>query len=190
MADARPHREGRAWFDAVLTALDAQHPEVAPAVRARALADRAVLAVRVGAADSLSQAQQALAIARELDDPALLARSLTACGVTAAVVQRRGGGAVLRRGDRLRPRRWPTGGGSARSSPGRHTAAISAGDPIAARAPGEEGRDLADAIGDRYDSRCAAGASVWRSYPEGDLDGAATQFGELTAEAQAAHDDP
>jgi len=37
-------REGLAWFDAALADLDAQHAEVAPAVRARALADRAMLA--------------------------------------------------------------------------------------------------------------------------------------------------
>ena len=36
-------REGLGWFDAALADLDAQHAEVAPAVRARALADRAVL---------------------------------------------------------------------------------------------------------------------------------------------------
>src|SRR6202035_3635693 len=36
-------REGRAWFDIALADLDAQHPEVAAAVRARALADKAVL---------------------------------------------------------------------------------------------------------------------------------------------------
>src|SRR6202007_2270531 len=50
-------REGLAWFDAALADLDAQHPGVAPAVRARALADRAGLAILVGAADSLDQAQ-------------------------------------------------------------------------------------------------------------------------------------
>jgi predicted ATPase len=72
--------EGLAWFDAALADLDAQHPGVVPAVRARALADRAVLAIRVGAADSLDQAQQDLTIAREVDDPALLARALTAGG--------------------------------------------------------------------------------------------------------------
>ena len=58
-------------------------PEVAPAVRARALADKAVLAYVAVAADSLDQAEQALAIAREVDDPALLARALTACGAIA-----------------------------------------------------------------------------------------------------------
>ena len=57
-----------------------------PEVRARALADSAILAIWVGAADSLDQAQQALAIAREVNDPALLARALTACGITATGV--------------------------------------------------------------------------------------------------------
>ena len=146
-------REGLAWFDAALADLDAQHPEVAAAVRARALADRALLAVLVGAADSLDQAQQALAIAREVDDPALLARALTACGLYRRRRQRRGwpGRTSPRRS--AWPGRWTIGGGSARSSPGRRRGAITAGDPIAARAAAEEGRDLADAIGDRFNSR-------------------------------------
>ena len=96
-------REGLAWFDTALADLDAQHPEVAAAVRARALADRAVLAIWAGAADSLDQAQQALAIAREVDDPALLARALTACGYIAAYYDAEAARAVLRRGDRPGP---------------------------------------------------------------------------------------
>src|SRR5262249_19083963 len=67
-------------------------------------------------------------------------------------------------------------------------AAVGAGDPIATRAPAEEGRDLAEVIGDRFVSRhcrwCLGFAQVFR----GDLVGAAAQFGELVAEAQAAHD--
>src|SRR5271170_618751 len=77
-------REGLTWFDAALTDLDAQHPEVAAVVRARALADRAMLGILAGAAASLDQAQQALAIAREDNDPALLVRALTACGYIAS----------------------------------------------------------------------------------------------------------
>ena len=76
-------QEGLAWFDSVLADLDAQHLEVAAAVRARALADKAVLATMVHVAASMDDAQQALAIAREVDDPALLARTLTACGFIA-----------------------------------------------------------------------------------------------------------
>ena len=63
-----------------------------------------------------------------------------------------------------------------------------AGDPIAAREAAEEGRDLADAIGDRLDSRqCrwVLGLAQWAS---GDLAGAVAQLREVVAEADAAHD--
>jgi predicted ATPase len=181
-------REGLVWFDAALADLDAQHPGVAPAVRARALADRAGLAIRMGAADSLDQAQQALAIAREVDDPALLARALTACGITAAFLTRfelaRAYFAEAIGLARALDDRWRLGQILAHQA----MAASVAGDPIATRAAAEEGRDLAEVIGDRFVSRycrwCLAVAQVY----QGDLVGAAAQFGELVAEAQAAHD--
>jgi hypothetical protein len=75
--------EGRAWFDAVLAEADPENVEVPPAVRIRALADTAALNIYGGG--STDQAERALAIARELDDPALLARALTACGVVAGL---------------------------------------------------------------------------------------------------------
>ena len=151
-------REGLAWFDTALADVDAQHAEVAAAVRARALADKAVLAIVLGAADSLDQAQQALAIAREVDDPALLARALTACGFIA-------GSTTPSWPGRTSPRRsaWPGQLGDrwrlSQILAWQAHAAIVAGDPLAVRAAAEEGRDLADAIGDRFDSRSAACAS-------------------------------
>jgi predicted ATPase/class 3 adenylate cyclase/DNA-binding NarL/FixJ family response regulator len=179
-------REGLAWFDAAVTDLDAQHLEVAAAVRARALADKATLAIRVGAADSIDQAQQALAIAREVDDPALLARALTACGSIAGYSSN----AELARacfteatelaravGDRWRLSQilaWQ--------------ATSLFGDPLAVRAPAEEGRDLAEAIGDRFVSRVCRWCLGVAQTMQGDLAGAVTQFAELVAEAQAAHD--
>jgi DNA-binding CsgD family transcriptional regulator len=179
-------REGLAWFDAALTDLDVQHLEVAPAVRARALADKPVLDIWVGAATSMDPAQQALAIARDVDDPALLARTLTACGFiagqSAEVAQpyfAEAIGLARELDDRWRLSQilaWQAYG------------AVWAGDPIAARAPGEEGRDLADAIGDRLDSRqcrwCLGIAQVY----QGDLAGAVAEFGAVAAEAEAAHD--
>ena len=78
-------REGLTWFDAALADQRLHHLEVTPAVRARALADKAALGTWVSAPDSLDHAEQALAIAREIDDPALLARALTACGYAAVV---------------------------------------------------------------------------------------------------------
>ena len=97
-------REGLAWFDAALTGGDASHLEVADAVRARALADKAVLDAWVAARFSMDLAQQALAIAREVDDPALLARALTACGAVAGYYDREVARALLRRGHRPGPR--------------------------------------------------------------------------------------
>jgi predicted ATPase len=144
-------REGLAWFDAALTDHDA-HFEVAAAVRARALADRAILAIWVGDAHSLSQAEQALAIAREVDDPALLGRALTASGLIAAVVSAELAGPYLVEAIGL-ARASGDGWRLSQILAWQATAANIASDPIATRAPAEEGRDLADAIGDQYGSR-------------------------------------
>ena len=156
-------------------------------MRARALADSAALGLWLDAADSLDQAQQALAIAREVDDPALLARALTACGLIAGYYDPEAGPGVFRRSDRPGPGiRRPV---AAQPNPRRASRRCNiAADPLALRAAAEEGRDLADAIGDRFGSRmcryCLALAQVF----QGDLARAATQFAELLAEARAAHD--
>jgi predicted ATPase/class 3 adenylate cyclase/DNA-binding CsgD family transcriptional regulator len=179
-------REGLAGFDAALADLDTHHPEVAAAVRARALADRAMLSTLMGAADGLEQAQQALAIAREVDDPALLARALTSSAPIAAYNAELAGpdfaeaiGLARELDDRWRLSQilaWQA------------MAAVLVGDPIAMRAAGQEGRDLADAIGDRFASRhCRNCLGVAQVY-QGDMTGAAAQFAELVTEAQAAHD--
>ena len=73
--------EGRAWFDTVVAERDLDDLDVSAAVRARALADTAVLNMFVGG--TIEPAERALAIARELGDPALLARALIACGFIA-----------------------------------------------------------------------------------------------------------
>ena len=181
-------REGLVWFDAALADLATEHTEVAPAVLARALADRAWLAVSVGAPEnSLGQAQQALSIARELDDPALLARALTACGVIVAILLAEPADPYFAEAiglARAVDDRWRI----SQILAGQATAASYGGDPIATRAPAEEGRDLADAIGDRYNSRSCRWCLGTAQLYQGDLVGAAAQFGELVAEARAAHD--
>jgi DNA-binding CsgD family transcriptional regulator len=130
-----------------------------------------------------------LAIARELDDPALLARTLTACGFIAD----QGYDVELARKcfaqaiglARASDDRWRLSQILTLQAMGAHTA----GDLRAVRAAGEEGRDLADAIGDRLNSRqcrfCLGSAQMM----SGDLAGAVTQFGELAAEADAGHDE-
>jgi predicted ATPase/class 3 adenylate cyclase/DNA-binding CsgD family transcriptional regulator len=181
-------REGLDWFDTALADDNAQHPDVAPEVRARALADKAVLDAVLGA-DSLDQAQQALAIARDVDDPALLARTLTACGMVAGT----GYNAEVARAcfaeaiglARATDDRWRLSQILALQAQG----AFIAGDPLGVRAAGEEGRDLADAIGDRSNSRVCRNSLGLAQMMSGDLAGAVTQFGEVAAEAEAAHDE-
>ena len=179
-------REGLAWFEAALTDDNARHVEVAGAVRARALADKAVLATVAGAYSSLDQAQQAVALARDADDSALLARALTACGLIAAYNAELAGpyfaeaGALARAsGDQWRLSQilaWQARG------------AITAGDPIAARAAGQEGCDLAEVIGDRFALRQCRWCLGLAQIMQGDRAGAVAQFGELVAEAEEAHD--
>ena len=182
-------REGLAWFDATVADLDAHHPGVTAAVRARALADRAVLDTYLGAADSLDQAEQAVAIARDVDDPALLARTLTAYGFIAGL----GYNAEVARGclaeaiglARAVDDQWRLSKILAEQARGAHLA----GDPLGIRAAAEEGRDLADAIGDGFNSRlCRFYLTAVQQF-SGDLAGAAAQFGEVAAEAEAAHDE-
>jgi predicted ATPase/class 3 adenylate cyclase/DNA-binding CsgD family transcriptional regulator len=184
-------REARAWFGSALADLDTQHAEVTAGGRARALADRAMLAIWAGAADSLDQAQQALAIAREVNEPALLARALTACGITATgvvgdpeVAQPYFAEAIgLARAldDRWRLSQllgWQALG-----------AATVAGNPKVARAAAEEGRNLADAIGDGWTSRqCRLCLGIAELF-QGDPAGAAAQFADLATEAEAVHDE-
>jgi predicted ATPase/class 3 adenylate cyclase/DNA-binding NarL/FixJ family response regulator len=179
-------REGLAWFDAILG--EENTLDLNAKVRARALADQALLAAWVNAAASLSQAQEALAIARDIDDPALLVRALAACCLIA----------VLHDPEVGRPY-FAEAIGLARALDDRLIlsqllgfqaigAAAFAGNPILARTAAEEGRDLADAIGDRWTSRqCRFSLAIAQLF-QGDPAGAGAQFADLFAEAEAAHE--
>jgi predicted ATPase/class 3 adenylate cyclase/DNA-binding CsgD family transcriptional regulator len=183
-------REGLNWFDVALADLDAQHADVAPAVRARALADRALLATWAGAF-SVDEAQQALVIARELADPDLLARALTACGYIAAITTNtdpeiaRGFFAEALSAARASGDRWRLSQILASQAAG----ALLMGEPIATRSAAEEGRDLADAIGDRFTSRRCRMSLGLALILQGELAVAVARFREVAAEAESAHDE-
>jgi predicted ATPase/class 3 adenylate cyclase/DNA-binding CsgD family transcriptional regulator len=178
-------QEGLAWFDAILSEDIAHGIEIAAGVRARALADKAALATQVVAVD-LDQAEEALAIAREIGDPTLVARALTACGGiavfnTEAASRYLAEACELARGLGDRAMLSEILGFQA-------YAAFIAGDPIAGRAAGEEGRDLADAIGDRpaaFRCRWSLGLAQWI---QGELAGALAQLQVTAADAETNHD--
>jgi predicted ATPase/DNA-binding CsgD family transcriptional regulator len=179
-------REGLTWLDAVLADPNAADPGLTRPVWARALADKAVLDAWTGAIDTMEHAETAVAVARELDDPALLARALTACGCIAswnadleapyfaeAIGLARQTGQTWTLSQILA---WQT------------FTAIMAGDPDAATAAGEEGIALATAIGDHFVSRQCRTWLADARMMQGDLKGALAQFSELAVEAEAARD--
>jgi predicted ATPase/class 3 adenylate cyclase/DNA-binding CsgD family transcriptional regulator len=179
--------EGRAWFETVVAEGDLNNLEAAAAVRARALADTAVLNVWVGS--TIDRAERALAIARELGDPALLARALIACGFVAgsrynaeAARTYFSEAIVLARG---LDDRWSLSQILAWQA----NTAVTVADTVAVRAAGEEGRDLADAIGDRPNSRLCRFDLAWGQAFEGDINGAVAAFRGLIAECEADHDE-
>jgi predicted ATPase/class 3 adenylate cyclase/DNA-binding CsgD family transcriptional regulator len=178
-------QEGLAWFDAVLSDDTAHGIEVAAGVRARALADKAALATQVVAVD-LDQAEEALAIARDVGDPALVARALTACGGI-AVYDTEVAARYLAEASEL-ARGLGDRGMLSEVLGFQAYAAFIAGDPIAARAAGEEGRDLAESMGDRpagFRCRWSLGLALWM---QGELAGAVAQLREAAAVAETNHD--
>lgn len=178
-------QEGLAWFDAVLSDRSALSG-VSPLVRGRALADKAALDASRSAPDNLNEAEQAVEIARQINDPALLARALTACGAissyspeTARPYLAEAIGIARDVGDRWRLAQiltWQAYG------------AYSAGDPVACHAASREGLDLAVEIGDLFHARSCRWTLGLAQTMQGDLAGAITQFRAVTADADAAHD--
>jgi DNA-binding CsgD family transcriptional regulator len=173
-------QEGLTWFN---TALADKDREVPSRVRARALIDRAMLDASIAVEDNSEQAEQALAIARQLDDRALLIQALSACAGTTMSKPEVAGPFLAEAID------------LARASGSRGTlgqllalkafAALMDGDPITARLAAEEGRDLADAVGNRFGARVCR---IWLSYAQvmqGDLVVATAKLVELVTEADA-----
>jgi predicted ATPase/class 3 adenylate cyclase/DNA-binding CsgD family transcriptional regulator len=177
--------EGVAWLDVVLNEGNAHHLDIAPAVRARALADRVLLAANIGwYADLPSQADEALTIARQLDNPGLLMRALAARGLigfgSAAAQEYRAEAIGLARklGDRLRLS---------------HILSIETlvasftGDVTAKRAAAQEGCELAEAIGYRAGFVRCRGYLGLAQLAQGDCAGAVEHFRTAGAAAEAGH---
>jgi predicted ATPase/class 3 adenylate cyclase/DNA-binding CsgD family transcriptional regulator len=179
--------EGRAWFDTVVAQNDLNNLEVPAAVRARALADTAVLNIYVGG--SMVRAERALAIARALGDPALLARTLTACGFIAGTSYNAEAARTYYSEAIVFVRRLDDRWSLSQILAWQANTGLSVGDPIAARAAGEEGRDLANVIGDRPNLRMCRLCLVWVQLMEGDVSGAVAGFRAAVAECEADHDE-
>jgi predicted ATPase/class 3 adenylate cyclase/DNA-binding CsgD family transcriptional regulator len=179
--------EGLSWFGAVLADTSSCPAGVTPTTYARAVADLTLITAMIGAPGDLEVPERALAIARDGDDQGLLLRALIACGSTAAFTA-----------DVARPY-LDEAAGLARESGDKWRlsqilwcqayTAIHDGDPRAAIAAGEEGRDLAHEVGDRFVSQLCRFWGLGTAHLfRGDLADAAAQFREILIEAEADHD--
>lgn len=178
--------EGRVWFDTVVPDGNWDAPEVSAAVRACALADTAVLNMWVGGGGDL--ANRSLAIAREVGDRALLARALTACGFIAGARYDREAAQLHFSEASIFARELDDRWILSQILAWQANFGVTLGDPIVARAAGEEGRDLADAIGDRPNSRISRAAVGWAQLMEGDAAAAVASFRGVVEESEADHD--
>jgi hypothetical protein len=174
-------REGLAWLDAVVT--DEPGPGLAPEVWVRAVAHQSALAGWLATPASLDRARAALAVARQVDNPSLIAAALTACGAL-TIYDPDASRIYLDEATEL-----------ARASDDRRALcavrlyqALAGGVwgyPVTARTAAEECRDLADALGDRFASW---NSRVWLGiarYMLGDLDEAGRVFVPLAEEGAA-----
>jgi predicted ATPase/DNA-binding CsgD family transcriptional regulator len=179
-------QQGLAWFDAVVGEENLDSRDLAPGVQARTLADYAVLGGIFGIPDVIKQAERAVAIARELDDPTLLVRTLTGSIAAACHDIEAAAPHIAETIDRAR-----TLGDTWRLSQAlawRALVAIESGNPIAARTDAEEGLHFAEALGDGFFARQCR---TWRALShlfQGDLAAAAAECRTVVADAQVAHD--
>ncbi|MGD1170315.1 LuxR C-terminal-related transcriptional regulator [Mycobacterium seoulense] len=174
--------EGIAGLDAVLSQVG--HSDIAPAVWAEAVVQRQALQGWVGNPIELHPAERALAIARELDDPALITRALIGCGMSAVytpkVAQSYYAEAI--RLARAADDDWSL----CQIYSHQATVGAFAGEPIRGRAAAETGRDLADKLGDRFYSRNCRTWLAIALMMQGHLAEAEEVAGSLAEEAEAA----
>jgi predicted ATPase/class 3 adenylate cyclase/DNA-binding CsgD family transcriptional regulator len=178
-------KEGSDWLNLGLADAETAGADVTPRAMARALADKAFLD-NMRSSESLARAQRSLAIARGVDDPALLTRTLTACGRLAAWDAELARPYLSEAEDLARASddRWRLAQILYSQA---LTAIVGAGDLDAAVAAATEGRDLADEIGDRGYSRGCRWCLTWVQWVRGDVTAAEAQNLELMTEADAAH---
>jgi predicted ATPase/class 3 adenylate cyclase/DNA-binding CsgD family transcriptional regulator len=178
-------QQGLAWFEMILGDEHLNHA-IDRAVRARALADRAFLGGLFGVPDAWEHAEQAVALARDLDDPAVLVRALASAS-TVAVYDAETAPPLLTETIDL-ARALGDDWRLSQTLAWRALEAIATGHPIQVRTHAEEGLRLAEMIGDGLIARqCRTWLGVAHWY-RGDLAAAAAEFRAVVAEGQTAHD--
>jgi predicted ATPase/DNA-binding CsgD family transcriptional regulator len=178
-------REGLSWLDAALAA-DKRADTANDPAHVRAVADKGQVHSWLGDVDGAPVVDEALLLARDIGDPALVIRALVAHGVFYAydVEVARADFTEAARLAREVDDRWRLSQILASQA----MAGMMVGDPHAIMAAGPEGRDLAESIGDDFSARrCRLALGVIYLY-RGEMARATVHCRDLAAEATAAHD--
>ncbi|QUR67134.1 helix-turn-helix transcriptional regulator [Mycobacterium spongiae] len=177
-------REGLAWLETALADIDA--PTVTPEVRVQALASRATLLAWVGVAASVTETEEALAVARSLDDRVSLVRALMARGCASLYDAEAAGPyfaeavSVAREiGDS-----WLLSQALVRQT----TPAVIAGDLAATVKAAAKALDAAEATGDRFAARHCRLLEGFAIFLQGDLETGYARLAHVIEEATAEHD--
>jgi predicted ATPase/class 3 adenylate cyclase/DNA-binding CsgD family transcriptional regulator len=175
--------EGLQWFDVAFSIEQVGADGPCAVVRARALADKGVLEMVALGASGTEHVEEALAIARDVGDPALLARALVARGFVAVGC---GESAEAHLAEALELARGSGDRWMLTHILGTQSnLAFLAGDPIAVLSSAAEGRDVADAVGDHVTSHLCRTWLGWARMITGDLAGAVTEFRDTNAREDA-----
>jgi predicted ATPase/class 3 adenylate cyclase/DNA-binding CsgD family transcriptional regulator len=175
-------REGLSWLTTGLAKMDPHHADVTAAVRVRAIADKAWLLIWLNMAAGVDELKQALTVARELNDPALLIRALVARAYYSAHPERYVTEAVELA--REHGESWLLSQILGREA----LVALARGDPAASSAAAVEGLRVAEEIGDRFSARACRFSRGWARAMQGDLAGALARFRDVIDDAAEAHD--
>ncbi len=178
-------QEGLNWLNAALA--DAERDGMdAPTARVRAAVGRSVLESYRGMSVDRDEAERTLAAARELGDPALVARALTACACRAADDRELSVAYFTEAADLARTTddSWWLGQTLALEA----TFALLFGEPVAVPVAAEEALRIADRIGDKFVSRQCRYIRGWAQILRGELAEALTQLREVDEESTAARD--
>lgn len=177
--------DGVSWLDNALAEIDRTGGVVAPEVLARGLADRAWVSAAVGL-NHTDDAERAVALARELDDTALLARALVSCGAANGFTPELAGPYFAEGIELARSvdDGWLVGYVLGWQAFG----LFYVGYPAAALERAREGRALADSIGDSSVSRMCRYVIGSAHLIAGDIADALTESSALVVESDLSHD--
>jgi predicted ATPase/class 3 adenylate cyclase/DNA-binding CsgD family transcriptional regulator len=175
--------EGLEWFELAFSTEPAGNDRPSAVVRARALADRGMLEMIALGAGATEHVEQALAMAREIGDPALLMRALVARGFIASGCAESADGYLAEALGLAREsgQRWMLTDILGTQS----NLAFMAGDPLAVLESAAEGRDVADAIGDHGTAHQCRTWLAWAQMTMGDPTGAVALFEAANCRADA-----